>query len=324
MPIKQGVSLTPAQKHCTVCEPVPVCITESEEVTKKSHKRVSIGSDLKPRYGKASVTPHNGKWRIRCPKFTSTKNNVKNGLAETYGYTTEEAANDDALLYEFALLKDAGAHWISFPQRNGDDYFAFYREEYEVSLSPLAKRSSSSLNFNAAQESQFRKFRKIGLEKGEPRLTKIEYHDIFDPKQWSPAEIASKVAHHSQRSVSIKDSDWSPSNLRSRCKVLEKRLVDLQVTYDLLKKHHLNDTGFKLLIRDDNDEAVPRKNCQYDDFSGPQQSRANRQCTTMLMIQVQLMNKATEELELCASHLMNMTQGHDASVMKQMIEDKKV
>lgn len=180
------------------------------------------------------------------------------------------------------------------------------------------------MNFTAAQESHFRKCRKISLETGESKLIKIDYHNMFDPKQWNPEEIAKREAHFSQRSVSIKDSDWSPMSLHNRSKVLEKRLIYLKVTYDLLYKHHMNDTGYLLLIRDDNDEAVPRKNIHNEDFAGIQIIRANRQCTTMLKIQVQLMNKAREELELCASHILNMTQGHDGSVMKQMIEDKKV
>lgn len=78
------------------------------------------------------MTPHKGKFRIRCSRFSSTQNRVPSGTERTSGYLTEEAANADFLLWEFALLKDGGARWNSFSQRTGDDHFAFYREEYEA------------------------------------------------------------------------------------------------------------------------------------------------------------------------------------------------
>jgi hypothetical protein len=273
------------------------------------------------KYGEAYVIVYQGGWRLRIKKFADKKNGTRAKTVEHGPYATQEAAESDRLIYEFALVKD---HGRSFIQRekliDGADRFQSYREEYDLSLTALAKRSSSSPNLNAIELHQFKKLKKMGKGNGLKAMNVAWFRQTLEAEVWNPEEIAKKAAHFANRGEN--SFDWNPKTTEKRIEVLLHRLKDMEKTYQLLITNYREYSGYKLLIRDD--EEGPRKNSLGDDFTPKQASKANRQCQTLLMIHVKLMEKTREELALSSNHLTNMERASLPSVIIDMQIEMKV
>jgi hypothetical protein len=140
-------------------------------------------AEPKSKYGEAYVLVYQGSWRLRIKKFADKKNGTRAKTIEHGPYATQEAAESDRLIYEFALVK--GENLI-----DGADRFQSYREEYDLSVTVLAKRSLSSPNLNAIELHQFKKLKKMGTGNGLKARNVAWFRQTLEAEVWNPEEIA--------------------------------------------------------------------------------------------------------------------------------------